>query len=78
MIRGLLAARPAARLLVTARGQTLVEYSLILVLVAIAAILILAALGFDLSETFDRLENALGFGGPENVVAPTGDADATL
>ena len=59
------------------RGQTLIEYALIATLVAIAAILILAAIGFDINETFDSVENALGLGSDETVSTPAGDDDAS-
>jgi Flp pilus assembly pilin Flp len=79
MLKIIMAARPAVTYM-KARlrnedGQTLIEYALIASLVAIAAILLLVAVGFDIQETFDQVENALGFGG--NGTAPTGDDDAT-
>jgi pilus assembly protein Flp/PilA len=68
----------ARRLSDEERGQTLIEYALIATLVAIAAILILFAVGLDLNETFDSVENALGVGGNEAITStPGGDDDLT-
>lgn len=61
-------------------GQTLIEYALLAFLIAIVSILLLAAIGLDLAETFDEVENALGLGnsnvistpGTDDQVAPTG------
>jgi Flp pilus assembly pilin Flp len=55
-------------------GQTLIEYALIAFLIAIVSIVLLSAVGFDLAETFDEVENALGVGDGE-VPAPAGDED---
>jgi Flp pilus assembly pilin Flp len=57
-------------------GQTLIEYALLAFLVAIAAIVLLAAIGFDLQETFDAVEEALGLDDGEAPAVPTGDEDA--
>ena len=77
MLKIYMASRPAltyikARLR-DEEGQTLIEYALIASLVAIAAILMLVAVGWDIQETFDQVEEALGFG--TNGTAPTGDED---
>ncbi len=56
-------------------GQTLIEYALIATLIAIAAIVLLAAVGFDLAETFDEVENALGLN-DENDATAGGVSDA--
>jgi Flp pilus assembly pilin Flp len=56
------------------RGQGMVEYALILFLVSIGAVLFLTAIGFDIKEVFDSVENALGLGDGE-APAPTGDND---
>jgi Flp pilus assembly pilin Flp len=50
-------------------GQTLIEYALLAFLIAIVSILLLAAIGLDLAETFDSVENALGLGAPNDVSA---------
>jgi pilus assembly protein Flp/PilA len=42
------------------RGQALVEYGLILVLVAIAVIVVLIALGGQLNTIFSQIVSALG------------------
>ena len=54
-------------------GQTLIEYALLATLIAIAAIVLMFAVGFDIQETFDEVENALGLG--TNGAAPVGDDD---
>lgn len=41
-------------------GQSLAEYALILVLVSIAAITALTALGTDISSTFNTVSSTLG------------------
>jgi Flp pilus assembly pilin Flp len=69
-----------ARLRDEEEGQTLIEYALLAFLVAIVSIVLLAAIGLDLAETFDEVENALGLGSPntpatpgtDDAVAPTG------
>jgi Flp pilus assembly pilin Flp len=57
-------------------GQTLIEYALLAFLVAIVSILLLAAIGLDLAETFDQVENALGIGADNTVTAPGTDDTA--
>ena len=57
-------------------GQTLIEYALLAFLVAIVSIVLLAAIGLDLAETFDEIENALGLGS-DNTVGTLGTDDAT-
>ena len=52
-------------------GQTLIEYALLAFLIAIVSIVLLAAIGLDLAETFDEVENALGLGA-HNTVAHAG------
>jgi Flp pilus assembly pilin Flp len=59
-------------------GQTLIEYAPIALLVSIAAIVLLSAIGFDLAEWFDAVENTLGVGGGDAVdTAPTRDDDTS-
>ncbi len=48
-----------AALRTRAEGQTLVEYSLILVLIAVASILLLTAVGTDIGEVFTAISTAL-------------------
>jgi Flp pilus assembly pilin Flp len=48
-------------------GQTLIEYAGMVLLISISVIVLLAALGMDIAETFDYLENSLGLGA-DNVV----------
>ena len=57
-------------------GQTLIEYALLAFLIAIACIVFLSAVGLDLAETFDGVENALGLGG-DNTVDTTPGVDDT-
>ena len=54
------------------RGQGMVEYALILFLISIGAVLFLTAIGFDVQEVFDEVEDALGVGDPE---APADEGD---
>jgi pilus assembly protein Flp/PilA len=42
-------------------GQGLVEYALILVLIAIAVIVVLGLLGNQVSAVFEKITNALNF-----------------
>ncbi len=56
-------------------GQTLIEYALLATLIAIAAIVLLTAVGIDLAETFNEVENALGIGGADTEPV-RGDNDA--
>ena len=58
------------------RGQGMVEYALILFLVSIGAVILLTAIGFDIQEVFNAVENAMGLGN-EEAPAPTGDNDAS-
>ena len=57
------------------RGQTMIEYALLAFLIAVAAILLLTAIGFDLQETFDKVEEALGIGTGDTVSTTVGDED---
>jgi Flp pilus assembly pilin Flp len=41
------------------RGQTLTEYALAISLISVMAVLFLAAVGADLSETFSRVANSI-------------------
>ena len=58
------------------QGQGMVEYALILFLVSIGAVLLLTAIGFDIQEVFNAVENTLGFGASEDP-GPVGDNDAS-
>ena len=57
------------------RGQGMVEYALIVFLISIGSLILLTAIGFDLQEVFDSVEEALGTGDPDAENA-TGDDDA--
>jgi Flp pilus assembly pilin Flp len=78
MLKIYMACRPAFRYLSdrarNESGQTLIEYSLIAALIAVAAVLLMVAVGWDIQETFDQVEEQLGFG--TNTTAPAGDEDA--
>mgnify|MGYP001202555443 FL=1 len=54
------------------KGQGLVEYALILVLVAIVVILVLGALGQKVGEIFNDVQTTLGSAG-SNQVTPRGN-----
>ena len=56
-------------------GQTLIEYALLAFLIAIVSIVLLAAIGLDLAETFDKVENSLGLGASNVVDTPVGTDD---
>ena len=56
-----------ARLRTSEAGQTLIEYAGMVLLVSISVILLLGAIGLDVAEVFDELEDGLGLGDP-NVV----------
>ena len=58
-------------------GQTMIEYAGMALLVSISVILILSAIGLDLAETFDEVENALGIGAANDVPDDPGVSDAT-
>ena len=65
-----------ARLRSEEAGQTLIEYAGMVLLVSIASIIILAAIGLDLAEVFDAIENKLGVGLDNTVDATPGTDDA--
>ena len=60
MLSVLLIVRAVGRAVTVTRGQTLIEYTLILALIAIVTMLLMSAVGWDLQETFDGIENFLG------------------
>ena len=66
-----------ARLRSEEAGQTLIEYAGMVLLVSIAVILILSALGLDLAEWFDAIENTLGVGDGNTVDTTPGTDDAS-
>jgi pilus assembly protein Flp/PilA len=73
LMKKLLEHGPTIRaMLKSERGQGMVEYALILFLISIGAVLFLTAIGFDVQEVFDEVENALGIGDPE---APADEGD---
>ena len=66
----------ARRLVRNEEGQTLIEYALLAFLIAIAAVLLLVAIGFDLEEVFNGVEDQLGVSGAD-AISPQGDNDTT-
>jgi Flp pilus assembly pilin Flp len=66
-----------ARLRKDEDGQTLIEYALLAFLIAIVSIVLLAAIGLDLAETFDKIENSLGLGADNTVDTTPGTDDAS-
>jgi Flp pilus assembly pilin Flp len=56
-------------------GQTLIEYAGLALLVSIAVIILLSAIGLDIAEGFDVIENTLGIGDPNTVPADPGVSD---
>ena len=58
-------------------GQGMVEYALIVFLISIGSLILLTAIGLDLQEVFDTVEDALGTGDPD-AENPTGDDDAEV
>jgi Flp pilus assembly pilin Flp len=57
-------------------GQTMIEYAGLALLVSIAVILLLTAIGLDIAEGFDVIENTLGIGDPNDVTGAPGVDDA--
>src|ERR671925_2147075 len=57
-------------------GQTMIEYALLAFLVAIVSIIFLSAIGLDLAETYDAVENALGIGATNDATTGPGVSDA--
>jgi pilus assembly protein Flp/PilA len=75
LTRLLISRAPQIRMVLSnERGQGMVEYALILFLISIGAVLFLTAIGFDIQEVFDEVENALGIDDGE-VPAAEGDDD---
>lgn len=56
-------------------GQTMIEYAGLALLVSIAVIVLLTAIGLDIAEGFDVIENTLGIGTPNTVPDPSGVDD---
>jgi Flp pilus assembly pilin Flp len=65
-----------ARLRSEEAGQTMIEYAGLALLVSITVILVLTAIGLDLAEGFDVIENTLGIGDLNSVPADPGVDDA--
>ena len=65
-----------ARLREDERGQTLIEYALLAFLIAIVSIVLLSAIGLDLAETFNKIEDSLGLGANNTVDTTPGTNDA--
>ena len=58
-------------------GQTLIEYSGMALLVSIAVIVLLSAIGLDIAEWFDAVEDALGLGAGNTVDTSPGTDDTS-
>ena len=59
-----------------ADGQTMIEYALLAFLISVFSIIFLSAIGLDLAEWMDAVENALGLGNDNSVNATPGTDDA--
>ena len=66
-----------ARLRTEESGQTLIEYAGMVLLVAIVSIVLLSAIGLDLAEWFDAVDEALGLGDANTADATPGTDDAS-
>jgi Flp pilus assembly pilin Flp len=66
-----------SRLRADETGQTMIEYGGVALLVSIAVIVLLGAIGVDLAEGFDEIENALGLGTGNSISAAPGVDDQT-
>ena len=69
--------RRVKRLRTEEAGQTMIEYAGLALLVSIAVIVLLTAIGLDIAEGFDVIENTLGIGATNTVPADPGVDDAT-
>jgi Flp pilus assembly pilin Flp len=56
-------------------GQTIIEYSGMALLVSIAVIVLLSAIGLDLAEGFNVIEDTLGLGDGNTVDSSPGTDD---
>jgi Flp pilus assembly pilin Flp len=56
-------------------GQTIIEYGGVALLVSIAVIVLLTALGLDIAEVFDTIENTFGMGADNTIDAAPGTDD---
>jgi Flp pilus assembly pilin Flp len=66
-----------ARLRADETGQTLVEYAGMALLISIVVIVVLTALGLDLAEMMDEIENTLGLGADNTLDTTPGTDDAS-
>jgi Flp pilus assembly pilin Flp len=57
-------------------GQTMIEYALLAFLLAVTSIIFLSAIGLDISEWMDAVENALGLNDTNSATTATGVDDA--
>ncbi len=58
-------------------GQTLIEYGGVALLISIAVLVLLTALGLDIAEGFDEIENTLGLGDDNTIDTTPGTDDAS-
>lgn len=64
-----------ARLRDDESGQTIIEYGGVALLVSITVIVILSAVGLDIAEVLDTIENTLGIGADNTIDAAPGTDD---
>ena len=67
-------ARRLARLR-SEEGQTMIEYGGVALLISIAVILLLGAIGLDIAEGFDYIEDTLGLADPNTIDTAPGTDD---
>jgi Flp pilus assembly pilin Flp len=58
-------------------GQTLIEYAGMTLLIAIVVVVLLSAIGLDIAEWFNGVEDALGVGSDNTVDATPGLDDVS-
>ncbi len=56
-------------------GQTMIEYALLAFLISVICIIFLAAIGIDIAEWMDAIEDTLGIGNPNVLDATPGISD---
>ena len=66
-----------ARLRADEAGQTLIEYGGVALLISIAVIVLLTAIGLDIAEGFDYIEDTLGLGTTNTIDSAPGTDDTS-
>jgi Flp pilus assembly pilin Flp len=69
--------RLARRLRADESGQTMIEYGGVALLISVAVIVLLSAIGLDIAEGFDYLENTLGLGATNDIDSAPGTDDTS-